>query len=144
MLDQASAWQSGRKFPTGIFCRRTPNRLTCINLHHTGFTSFSSSTRLPPAPNQVGIYAPRLHLPHCATTHRHAWNPKKVGCGTARITTLPSRRLWSRCAAPPTWFLRTDPPRPLPRVLTSPPQVDRIAKLSTDYYSHPFTKRALD
>ena len=52
--------ESWRELPAKMLCHRMPNRLTCISLHHAGFNSFTSSTGLPHAPNQVDIHAPRL------------------------------------------------------------------------------------
>ena len=77
------------KFPNKMFCRRTPNRLTCINLHHTGFNSFSSSTGLPHASNQDDIHAPRLHPLDCATSYDTRWGPTESEVRHGPNATLP-------------------------------------------------------
>lgn len=100
-----------------MFCCRTPNRLTCIDLHHTGFTSFSSSTGLPHAPNQVDIYAPRLHLLHCATSHCRAWNQREWGAARpGHHPPLPALMVYSASYPWPSPFL----PQSLPARSPSP------------------------
>ena len=100
-----------------------PNRLTCISLHHAGFNSFSSSTGLPHAPNQVDIHDPRLAsfgLRHQSMATLGARRER----GAARPERHPpSRRLTVCCSASYPWPFPLLPTRLLPRVLTPPPQV---------------------